>query len=155
MKAINYFLAFMASISLFGCNAEIKKFQPELNEKTSMEFQPYFNEDIKPLKKEWKELYYYLKQGHILKHQEQLDYICSYDLYRFLQKHLLKIYETPFLQNYKNFTMVFGKPSITQNVGNKLIVTYSRTVIGDSCQTCNHDLFGFTFDKPSQKLLKE
>jgi hypothetical protein len=68
MKLYIQSLGLLLLCSLLSCNTEIRKFQPDLSEKASQEYNVFFNKEIKPLKREWKELYSYLKKGHILKH---------------------------------------------------------------------------------------
>ena len=152
-------LIFLFVFVFFGCSASIKKFKVgDIQSAEGVSYEPFFNKrQIAPLKAEWKELYFYLQKGHLLQSVGGKDpsYIYSYQLYKFIKSNFLKIYHTSFLQDYQNFTAVFGDPTITQELGGKLIVTYSKSVIGDPCQTCKYDLFGYTFDRSSQKLLKE
>ncbi len=152
-------LLILVVFALVGCSSGIKKIKSDDIQATKgVNYEQYFNKsEIAPLKSEWKGLYVHMKKGHLLQSvgDREKDYIYSYQLYKLLKSNLLKIYSTPFLQDYNNFIAVFGEPSIVQEVGNKVTITYSKSVIGDPCQTCNHDLFGYTFDKSSQKLLKE
>ncbi len=141
-------------LPLVGCNNGIKKFQPTLNSK-GQNYQPYFNKSIKPLKKEWKELYFYLKQGHILKLKGKSNYTYSYEFYKFLKKNLLRIYETPYLQDYNNFVTVFGESDNLWESDDRIKITYFQSVVGNSCETCQHDAFGYVFDAKTKKLLKE
>ena len=90
MRLFYYSISLLLFSSFLSCNNEIKKFQPDLKEISSLKYSPYFNKEIRPLKREWKELYYYLKKGHILKHKEELNYIYSYELYSLLNKNRLK-----------------------------------------------------------------
>jgi hypothetical protein len=158
-KTIKATLFILFVFALAGCSSGIKKFKVDnIQTAKGVSYEPYFNKsEIAPLKSEWKELYIHLKKGHLLRSigDSEINYIYSYQLYKLLKSNLLKIYSTPFLQDYNNFIAVFGEPSIVQEVGDKMTITYSKSVIGDPCQTCNHDLFGYTFDKSSQKLLKE
>lgn len=150
---------FLFLFAFFGCSAGIKEFNVgDIQSAEGVSYEPYFNKSqIAPLNTEWKELYIYLRKGHLLQSvgDGNLSYLYSYQLYKLMKSNFLKIYNISFLQDYKNFTAVFGDPTITQEVGGKLIITYSKSVIGDPCQTCSHDLFSYTFDKSSQKLLKE
>lgn len=141
---------------IIGCSSHIMKFNPtELN--SNAIFTPYFDKNIKPLKNEWKDLYYYLKRGHILQNADNNDfsYIYSYKLYKYLKSNLLKIYETPYLQEYDNFIKVFGQPRKEWERDGKINISYFQSVIGDSCTTCSHHGFGYVFDSATKKLLKE
>ena len=148
---------FCIILSLSSC-IEIKKFRPDLNRISSRNFTPFFNENkLAPLKTEWKELYTFLKKGHLLSSNsnDELIYISSYQFYSAMKSNALKIYSTPFLQDYDSFIATFGIPSDERIIKNKVYVIYNRHVIDDPCQTCVHDLFGYTFDVESRKLLKE
>ena len=155
LSLIGFVLAFLT----FGCNNGIKKFKTNDINTGGLKYERYFLKDnISPLKDEWLELYTYLKKGHLLqnkKNEEEVDYIYSYQLYQFLKRNLLKLYETPFLQKYDQFVSVFGEPERYHDMGNKIMINYIPSVIGDSCETCNHDAFGYIFDKASKELLKE
>lgn len=153
MRLVYYSLSSLLIFSsFFSCNNKIKKFQPTLKEISSLKYSPYFNKEIKPLKKDWKELYYYLKKGHILKHKEELSYIYSYELYTLLNKNRLKIYEIPYLQDYDNFIKVFGEPRSKLENDTIIIIAYLQNVIGGSCETCNYSSFGCNFDSKTKKL---
>lgn len=143
---------------LAGCNNNIKKFNVgELNT-GGIEYNRLFDKTaISPLKDEWKELYLYLKGGHVLqgKDGERVKYIYSHEFYQFIKKNQLKIYDTPFLKNYKNFVTVFGDPERKRTPPDRIVINYIPTVIGDSCKTCQYDAFGFVFESNTKKLLKE
>lgn len=56
------------SFTVLSCNSEIKKFHvDESILKDHNQYKVYHaDKTISPLKKEWKELYWYVKKGHIL-----------------------------------------------------------------------------------------
>lgn len=153
-----YLIGFVLVFLFAGCNNRIRKFKTNNINSGDLKFERYFlKSEISPLKDEWTELYSYLQKGHLLQSRngEEVRYIYSYQLYQFLKKNLLKIYETPFLQKYEQFISVFGEPERYHDLGSKIMINYIPSVIGDSCETCNHDAFGYVFDKESKELLRE
>ena len=155
MKFIVLMLAVFACS--WGCG-EIKRFKVGEHTPAELVYQKLFDSDeIYPLKDEWKELYAYLKKGHIqqAKKGNEFYYIYSHEFYKFLNRNLLKLYEVPFLQEYNQFISTFGVPRERQIVKGKIIIAYIPSVFGDPCQTCQHFGFTYTFDEKSKKLLKE
>ncbi|PHI17935.1 hypothetical protein CEQ90_20555 [Lewinellaceae bacterium SD302] len=120
-----------------------------------MKFTKFFNKEILPLKKDWNELYLYLKNGHLLKENGNENYIYSYSLYLLLKRNSLKIYNTEYLNNFNSFVKAFGKPRYKWVKDGKVFISYFQTVVGDPCHTCHHSGFGYTFDEETKKLLME
>lgn len=140
-----------------SCNNSIKKF--DLSKYPISEYQKTSLIDlnkIKPLKKEWPELYQYLKKGHlqiITFKSGATNSIYSYQLYKFLNRNNLMIYKTPFLQDFDNVISSFGDSGEITYLNNTINVFYVPTIVGDICKTCTYSGFGYVFDKKTKKLL--
>lgn len=149
--------SFFIILSFTDCSG-IKKFKIDISSAPGVSYEIYFDKGkLVPLKKEWKELYLFLKKGHLLRSEgkESVTFIHSYQLYTLLRLEREKVYNTPFLQDYENFLITFGKPDNIQVVRDRIFITYTRFVVDNPCEACQHDLFAFTFDKKSKRLLRE
>ena len=152
--ACRIFIASLFLLTNANCYTGIKKFNYPGG---SGKYENYFSEDqARPLKKQWPELYTYLKRGHLLQNESsrRTAYIYSFDLYRFLQKNTSRIYDTPYLQDYNRFIAVFGPTENVYPAGDKIHIAYYPVLLGDPCETCQHDGFGFFFDRNTHKLRK-
>lgn len=90
-KKVTYLFLFIFLTLLIICNHRVTRFKPNLHLAIQDVYEPYFHkEDIIRLKTEWKELYLYLKKGHILKNKSSIDYIYSYKFHRFKNTPLYK-----------------------------------------------------------------
>ena len=157
LKLTKLLIAF--SLFIYGCcSYSINKFQIEEINTSGSKFAAFQNmEEIAPLKKQWKEMYCFVKKGHIQKASAPYgnDYIISYQVYNLINENLLVLYEVPFMQHYENLIKVFGEPSNSYVSNDRIIIAYYPSIIGDSCETCTHNGFSFTFDAKSKKLVKE
>ncbi len=150
----------LCSLTLFlSCNMYIKRFDGTdyLVEKGQV-YKPVFKKQtIFPLKSEWKEFYIFLKKRHLqqIESKNGFDYIYSHQFYKFLKAEILRIYNTPYLQDYDAFVEVFGSPEDIHNYEGRIMISYSPSIVDDPCTTCNHDGFSFVFDSNSRRLLKE
>jgi len=147
-------LAFFLTSLFLCCNKKINQFIQK-NIDLAETYTPYFQKNkVKQLKKEWEELYLYLEKGSILEHNEEKGtQIFSYALHSFLSSNILRVYQTPFLNNMDNLIAVFGNPRSEQDRGEVIQVDYSPFIVDDTCQTCTHTGFSFEFDKKTKKLI--
>lgn len=111
---------------------------------------------IKPLKKEWPELYQYLTKGHlqiVTLNSGRITTIQSYQLYRYLIDNIIKIHKTPFLQDYDNVVSTFANDEDTIFFEYEINYSIKPIIVGDKCSTCNYPGPGLLFDKKTKKLL--
>lgn len=153
-----YFLVLFILLLCISCNNKIKKFEPDQFGQIHKNYKQVFNKKaIIPLRNEWNELYLFLKKGHI---QQSINagngnHIYSYQFYRFLSDNLLRLYDTPFLQDYSQFVLSLGKPDYEKRNNGRIFIAYSISVVDDPCSTCTHNAFTFEFDEKTNALLRE
>lgn len=63
------------------------------------------------------------------------------------------IYRTPFLQDFDNFIITFGIFKDILYLNDNINVPCRYLVIGDKCNTCNHNGLAFLFDSKTKKLI--
>ncbi len=137
-----------------GCNSKIETFK---NPYTDQDFHSVFNpKKISPLKKEWRELYLYLKKGHLLERKIKRGgaHIYTKEFYHYIKKNGLRIYETPFLQELDQFIAVFGIPNQKLVGQGEITIDYFPRLT--KCITCDvNSGFGYTFDEKTKLLLRK
>ena len=156
------FLLFLVCAILLGqsCAPAVPCFElPTYSRGKALGARPLFDKQaLRPLRKEWKELYLYLKQGHIQQFRQRdgrYSYIYSHAFYGYLLSNLMRVHKTPFLQQYGNFISTFGEPEDVFQEPGKFSIAYWESVVDDPCATCNHQGFGYSFDAMSLRLLME
>lgn len=146
-------ITILLAIAFSSCSRKIENF--EYRAEKYNYFPVFSSSKIKPLKNEWKELYLFLKKGHILYSKESNIYLYSIEYYNFIRHNTLRIYDTKFLDNYNSIVYTFGEPSQIHTTENRILISYFPKVINPNCSTCTYDGLGYVFDKNTKKLLKE
>ena len=141
-------------IFCLSCTSTANRFI--LSEEVQEEFTLHFQKKkIKPLKKEWRELYNYAKNGHILKSPNRKGLISSIEFYRYFNREHYRIFDIPFFQHYDNLLTFFGKPDSVTRAKGRVHIVYYPSLLNDTCDTCTRHGIGFVFDSETMTLLKE
>jgi hypothetical protein len=140
-----------------SCNISIKKFDlskydiPKYKKSELVDLNK-----IKPLKKEWPELYRYLKKGHlqiVTFKPGRIETLHSNQFYKFLNNNVSMIYKTPFLQDYDNVISTFANEEDAIYFDEVINLPIWLNVVDKICKTCDYSGIGLLFDKKTKKLM--
>jgi hypothetical protein len=154
-KAAIFTILISIAVLIQGCFSDIKKFKPQSFDFDFSNYVEFYNPEIRPLKYQWKDLFNYLRKGHIYKHENKKLYIYSSELYRYLQLNHSKFYGVPYLQNYSNFLKVFGEPDSIIDNGKELLLLYFPYALGKNDISIYQHGFSYSFDKETKMMLDE
>ncbi|MEZ4950805.1 MAG: hypothetical protein R2879_16300 [Saprospiraceae bacterium] len=150
-KASKSALFIFILVQSLGCFSGVKKYTPPTFYQEIDKYKHFFNPEIKPLKKQLSELYFYLKRGHIYKHINENAYIYSPKIIEFIRANRSNFINVPYLQEYSNFIKVFGEPHGISEGDKTFLVYYVGLTLGSI--DSNQEMFAFTFDQETKKLL--
>jgi hypothetical protein len=150
-KASKSALFIFILVQSMGCFSGVKKYTPPTFYQEIDNFKPFFNPEIQPLKKQFSELYFYLKRGHIYKHNNENAYLYSPKIIEFIRANRSYFIKVPYLQEYSNFIKVFGEPYEISDGDKTFLVYYVGLTFGR--HESNREMFAFTFDQETKKLL--
>lgn len=154
---IGLFIFHMIAVLTISCSQSIKNFN--LSKYPTSEYQKTSFVDlnkIKPLKKEWPELYHFLAKGHlqiVTFKSGRIETLHSYQFYKFLKNNVLMIYKTPFLQDFENVVSTFANGEDAIYFDEEINSGISFHIVDDLCKTCIYQGIGLIFDKKSRKLI--
>ena len=152
-------MRFLIALFIFLCCSCTNKADRFILDETAQEkYTVHFQKQIiKPLKKEWRELYDYAKNGHVLKSAGSKDFFTSVEFLRYIDggvEH--KILEIPFFNEYKNVLAFFGEPTYIHERKGLTNIIYRPVPLDDTCETCSiNNGFGFVFDSKTMTLFRE
>ena len=142
----------------YSCNQAIKKFDTKKFKVNYFEkIECVDKKKIKPLKKEWPQLYHFLVGGHlfILKDKNEPVFAISRSFANYYQQNKIKVYTTPFLQDLDHLKFAFGGIE-EQNVGDYIQYgAFAYIVNNYSIIEIPHQGLGFSwqFDIKTRKLM--
>lgn len=131
-------------------NFEITKNKQEDNTQSKRWF---YEETIFPLKREWPELYAFLKKGHLRYTfiNGKLDFYYSMEFYHYIVNNQSRITTTEYLRRSDNIQQVFGeavkKLKADMQNGTFEILKYTPKVVDDTCKIYKHAGFVFVTDQ--------
>ena len=141
-------------IFCLSCTSATKRFI--LSEEEQEKYTVYFNrQKIKALKKEWRELYDFAANGHILKSKDSDTFFTSYEFHHYITAKHGSMLFSPFFQDYNNVIAFFGEPTYTQEYKGVTSIIYHPVPLDDPCETCTNSGFSFEFNSETMTSLFE